>query len=237
MCTIRAVKRGNKTFLLKNLDADQNSFGWALFDVFCPKNYPHCGLVGHTQQGVNSGLNSAGLGLVIAISRDPFLIYEKEEELRTVLNAALLAGHANVKSALAEIKRFSRTHRWMTGGNALLADKRRIAVVEHFGRKARSKSTTEGFFFRANHSVFGVVDNAYADDDSVARHQVMNDFLKKLYKDMPRLNREDIRKQCKAMLREKPVLNRRTRGSMVIDIESGRVDYCIGKTAWRTFQW
>ena len=122
----------------------------------------------------------------------------------------------------------------MFGGNVMLADSQHISVTEYFGGKAQSQILEEGFLTRANHSVFGVVQNV--GENSAARYTQMKGFLEDLYPQLPDLDREAVIVRCKSVLRQEPILNTNTRSSFVIDIQERRVDYMIGDENWRTLR-
>ena len=191
-------------------------------------------LVDHNQQGVNSGLNAAGLGLLISRSRKREDPTPERMELRTVLNAEVLTRFSDVPTAVAHVEAYAQAHPGMFGGNVMLANPRHLSVTEYFGGEARSEMLEEGFLARANHSVLGVVDNVA--ENSVARYARMTGFLEDLYPQLPDLDRETVIARCKAALREAPILNPNTRSSFVIDIQERRVDYKIGDGAWQTFR-
>ena len=88
MCTIAAMIHGQKVFMLKNFDYRATPTGWVQFETF-DGGHSHFALVDHAQQGLNSGLNAAGLGLEISRSGcdDPT---PERDEVRTVLNGGLL---------------------------------------------------------------------------------------------------------------------------------------------------
>jgi len=233
MCTIGAMISGDKTFLLKNFDFRSTPTGWAYLQTFEEK-YPHFALVDHAQAGLNSGLNSAGLGLLISRSRCGDPTTPEREERRTVLNGEVLAGYADVESAVAHIEAYAQLHPEMFGGNVLLADEDRISVTEYFGGNARSEIREKGFLLRANHSVFGLIDNR--GESSLSRYDQMAAFLSDRCQRLADLDREDIIAQCKALLLTPPVLNPNTRSSFVIDIQDRRVDYRVGVAPWQTFR-
>ena len=91
MCTIAAMARGSRTIMLKNFDYKATPTGWVWFHGF-DGQHAHFALVDHAQQGLNSGLNCKGLGLQISRSRADAPTPERSE-LRTVLNAEVLANH------------------------------------------------------------------------------------------------------------------------------------------------
>ena len=97
-CTIGAISRDSKVFLLKNFDFPVVPVSWAEFR--CIQGYDHLAPVDHDQQGVNSGLNNRGLGLVIFYSD----IGKEGAEKRTILNAEILSKYDNVEEAVQRIK-------------------------------------------------------------------------------------------------------------------------------------
>ena len=233
MCTIGAMICENKTFMLKNFDYRPFPTAWTYFQTF-DHGHPHFALVDHNQQGVNSGLNAAGLGLLISRSRKPEDPTPEQQELRTVLNAEVLTRFSDVAAGVEHIEEYARTHPYMFGGNVMLADPQHISVTEYFGGKAQSQILEEGFLARANHSTFGVVQNV--GENSAARYTQMKGSLENLYPQLPNLDRETVIARCKAILREPPILNPNTRSSFVIDIQERRVDYMIGDGDWETFR-
>tara|TARA_B100001123_G_scaffold425390_1_gene538177 strand:- start:3984 stop:4292 length:309 start_codon:yes stop_codon:yes gene_type:complete len=102
---------------------------------------------------VNSGLNEHGLALQISQSgrRAPT---PEREELRTALNAEVLARCNTVEQAVEELETYAREHPAMLGGNVMLGDSRSISVTEYCGGNAQSEILEEGVVIRANHSVF-----------------------------------------------------------------------------------
>ena len=233
MCTIGAMIYGDQTFMLKNFDYGPSPTGWTVFETF-NGGYPHFALVDHDQRGVNSGLNITGLGLLISRSKKPEEPTPEQMELRTVLNAEVLTRFSDVAEAAAHVEAYARAHPEMFGCNVMLADARHISVTEYFGGKTRSQISEAGFLARANHSVFGVVENVA--ENSVARYARMAGFLEDLYPQLSDLDRETGIARCKTVLRETPILNPNTRSSFVMDIQERRVDYKIGDGAWQTFR-
>ena len=72
----------------------------------------------------------------------------------------------------------------------VLADPQHISVTEYFGGRAQSQILEEGFLARANHSVFGVVQNV--GENSAARYTQMKGSLENLYPQLPNLDRETV---------------------------------------------
>ncbi|NKB70010.1 MAG: hypothetical protein GKR89_23290 [Candidatus Latescibacteria bacterium] len=233
MCTIGAVTHEGRTFLLKNFDYPAFPTGWAHFHSF-DGGHDHFALVDHDQQGLNSGLNAAGLGL--QISRSKCLDEDTPErvERRTVLNAEVLNRCSRVEEAVQQVEDFARAHPDMLGGNVMLADLERIAVSEYFNGQVQSEVLEKGFLARANHSILGVVDNET--EDSVRRYERMVNFLQELFAWFPALDGDDIVERCRKVLRQEPLLNTHTRSSFVVDIEEQRVDYKVGDRPWQTFR-
>ena len=232
MCTIGGIIQGDKTFLLKNFDYRAVPTGWAYFEDF-DGGHPHFALVDHGQQGVNSGLNSAGLGLQISRSRCEEPDSPESEELRTVLNGEVLSKCGTVEEGVACIEEYASEHPEMFGGNVMLADAQRISVTEYFDGRARSEIVEQGYLARANHSVFGLVDNA--GENSILRYERMVEFLQQLYAWFPTLDRDDVVERCRAVLRQPPLRNENTRSSFVIDVQERRVDYLVGDGGWKVF--
>jgi len=232
VCTIGAIIQGEKTFLLKNFDYRPFPTGWTFFQTFDERS-PHFALVDHDQRGVNSGLNAQGLGLQISrsASKDPDT--PEREELRTVLNAQVLSCCSNVEEGVAYIEKYAAEHPEMFGGNVMLGDANRISVTEYFGGKAQSEIVEEGFVARANHSIFGLIDNA--GENSVRRYERMTEFLQNLWAWFPTLDQEDVIDRCRAVLRQPPILQESTRSSFVIDVQEKRVDYAVGGGPWKRF--
>lgn len=236
MCTIGAVSHGNKTFLLKNFDyLPDTSLAWARFQPFGAP-FPHFALVDHFQQGVNSGINTAGLGLVIAES-DPDFWEEKKKELRTVINGEILAKCKNVKYALKKLRAYVRTNPEMIGGNIIFGDTSNIAVMEYLKRKTKFEILANGFLARANQSVFGLRNDwDNYELSSVERYEKMESFLKRLFRELPDLNCEEIIDRCKKVLRTKPILNKFTLSSVVMDVQKRIIEFKIGNGRWQKFQ-
>jgi hypothetical protein len=232
MCTTGAIIQGDKSFLLKNFDYRPVPTGWAFFETF-DGGHPHFGLIDHGQQGVNSGLNAAGLGLQISRSGWDDPTTPEKEELRTLLNGEVLAQCGSVAEGIARIEGYAAEHPQMLGGNVMLADAERISVTEYLGGKAQSEVVEEGYLARANHSVFGLIDNA--SEGSVVRYERMVEFLQELYAWFPTLDRDDVVERCRKLLRQEPILNGNTRSSFVIDVQEGRVDYVVGGGPWQVF--
>jgi len=222
-CTIGAISRDGKIFLLKNFDFSVVPVSWAEFR--CIQGYDHFALIDHDQQGVNSGLNNRGLGLVISYSD----IGKGGEEKRTILNAEILSRYDNVEEAVQRIKEYAEANPDMIGGNVILADPHKIAVVEYFGGKTASDMIEEGYLARANHSIFGIVDNTT--DNSQKRYKSMCSFLEDLLRDLP--PEGEVIERCKQRLRSKPILNENTRSSFVVYVQDGRIDYKIEDKEWR----
>lgn len=236
MCTIGAISRGDKTFLIKNFDyLPKTSLAWAHFQPF-GSPFPHFALVDHFQQGINSGLNIRGLGLVIAES-DPDFWEGKKKELRTVINAEILAKCKNVKQALIKLRKFASAHPEMIGGNFILGDHSHIAVIESLKRKFVFDTVENGFFARANQSVFGLRNDwDNFEVSNIDRYEKMESFLKRLFTELPNLNREEIIRRCKNRLRTRPIFNKFTLSSMIMDIQKRRIEFKIGNRRWQTFQ-
>lgn len=236
MCTIGAISHANKTFVIKNFDYLPNtSLAWTRFQPF-GSPFPHFALVDHFQQGVNSGMNIVGLGLVISES-DPEFWENKKKELRTVINAEILANCKTVKQALKKLRAYAHAHPEMIGGNVILGDISHIAVIEYLKRKSRFAIAKQGFFARANQSFFGLRDDwDNYEVSNVERHEKMESFLKRLFPLAPSLDREEIISRCKKVLRTKPILNKFTLSSMVMDIQKRRIEFKIGDKSWQTFQ-
>ena len=169
------------------------------------------------------------------ISRSKCLadVTPEREELRTVLNAEVLTRCADVEQALAQIEAYAVAHPEMLGGNVMLGDSEQIAVLEYFGGQVQSETMADGFLARANHSVLEVVDNKT--EESVRRYERMVDFLQGLYAWLPTLDAEDVMAQCRAVLRQEPILNGNTRSSFVVDVEGGQVDYLVGEGRWQSY--
>ena len=233
MCTIGAMLAPEKTFLLKNFDYLSTPTGWAYLETF-DGGHSHFALVDHAQQGLNSGLNAAGLALQISRSKCTDLDTPEREEIRTVLNGDVLARFHTVPDAVAHIEAFASEHPEMLGGNVMLADESHISVTEYFGGNAQSKIKTEGILLRANHSVFGLIDNH--GENSGSRYNQMQTFLNPTYPQIKDLGRAEIIDRCKDLLRTPPILNDNTRSSFVIDIQERRIDYMVGNSPWQTFQ-
>ena len=236
MCTIGAISHGDKTFVIKKFDyLPDTSLAWAHFRPF-GSPFAHFALVNHFQQGVNSGINTAGLGLVIAES-DPAFWEKKKRELRTVINAEILAKCKNVKQALKKLRSYARAHPEMIGGNVILGDGEYIAVMEYLKGKTRFEISESGFFARANQSVFGLrADFDNFELSNVDRYEKMESFLKRLFPLLPSLDRGEIIRRCKKILRTKPILNKFTLSSMILDIPKRRIEFKIGNGRWQTFQ-
>ena len=232
MCTIGAVIQNGRTFLLKNFDYPAVPTGWAHFTTF-DSGYPHFALVDHDQQGINSGLNDQGLALQISRSKCLADVTPEREELRTVLNGEVLTRCATVLEGVARIETYAEQHPEMLGGNVMLGDRERIAVLEYFGGEVKSEVVENGFLARANHLVLGVVDND--SEDSVRRYERMVDFLQDLYAWLPTLDGEDVLARCRAMLRQEPILNGNTRSSFVVEVEGGQVDYLLTRGRWQSY--
>lgn len=232
MCTMAAMIRGGRTVLLKNFDYRATPTGWVHFHGF-DGDREHFALVDHLQQGLNSGLNVSGLALQISRSRadDPT---PERSELRTVLNAEVLATCADVAQAVSHIEAYAANHPEMLGGNVMLGDGKRISVTEYFGGRFRSECTDDGTFVRANHSVFGLIDNVR--EGSLRRHEAMAGFVEATCARLEDLNTEAVIARCRERLREPPILQPATRSSFVIDVASRRVDWLVGSGRWQTFR-
>ena len=122
----------------------------------------------------------------------------------------------------------------MYGGNVMLADAGQISVTEYIGGRSKSEVLTEGYLVRANHSMFGLIDNQRG--NSPRRYAEMDAFVGALFADLGDLDREAIIRRCRDRLRTPPILQERTRSSFVIDVVDRRVDYCVGGGSWQTFR-
>jgi len=233
MCTIGGIVADGRTFLLKNFDYPPVPTGWAYFTPF-DEGIAHFALVDHGQRGVNSGLNQAGLGLQISRSKSNDPGSRESEELRTVLNAELLTGFSSVGSAVKHVEDFASKNPQMYGGNLMMADGESVSITEYIDGKCKSEIISEGFVTRANHSIFGLLDNA--NDRSIARHEEMDRFVRGLYSDIPDLDCGEIIARCRDALRKPPILNPHTRSSFSICSELKRVDYMVGNGPWRVFK-
>lgn len=228
-CTIGAVKKGSRTFLLKNFDYSPTPIGWAEFTMRGALR--HFALVDHEQQGVNSGLNEAGLGLVISSSDLPGA-YRLEK--RTRINARILSTCSSVNQALTLLEEYAYMNRDMRGGNFLFADKRKIAIAEHFLGRIRREVKEEGYIARANHSVLGVVNNF--NEGSGRRYRAMESFLKVLYEELDGLSDEEVLERCREVLLSPPILNDNTLGHIVIIIHELSFHYAARNKSWKTFR-
>ncbi len=213
--------------MLKNFDYHPVPVAWAEFSSF--GGYDHFALVDHDQQGVNSGLNKAGLALVISMSRLPG---SKGIEKRTKINAQILSNCNGVRQAIEMLREFASSNPDMLGGNVLLADKRHIGVVEYFAGKVKAEVMEEGYIARANHSIFGLVKN-YG-ERSGKRYEMMRGFLEGLYGDLDIITNEEVVQKCKKLLITEPILNDNTRSSFVIDIDRSQVYHNIRGREWKT---
>lgn len=118
------------------------------------------------QLGVNSGINSAGLAVILSYLdyRGPFeapndaqsgnLLKWKGDD-RGVANAALLARCTNVQEAVEFLYDFIPRYPGVTGGNHMLADASgQIAVFEHCNGQMQHQFYTEaGFTARGNNGL------------------------------------------------------------------------------------
>lgn len=231
MCTIGAVVSGGRTLLLKNFDYRPVPTGWA---HFVGQGHAHFALVDHDQKGVNSGMNDAGLALEISRSASSSPQSPERKELRTVLNGQILRSRASVQGALRAARAYVKDHPEMYGGNLIIGDRSRICVVEYLAGDCLTKSTRNGFFARANHSVFGLTENA--NQFSRLRYDRMFAFLASLHDVMDEMEIDGLFGLCRELLRTHPVLNGNTRSSMVMCPEELRVDYLVGDGDWRVFR-
>lgn len=226
-CTIGVISKGSKTFMLKNFDYRLVPVAWAVFSSF--GGYDHFALVDHDQQGVNSGLNKAGLALCISMSDLPG---GKRLEKRTKINAKVLSSCNEVGQAVEMLKEFATSNSDMLGGNVLLADEKHIGVVEYFGGKVKTEVKEEGYIARANHSIFGLVKNYR--ERSGKRYEMMRSFLDELYRDLDATMNEEVVRRCKKLLMTEPILHNSTRSSFVIDVDKSQVYYNIRGQEWKT---
>jgi hypothetical protein len=233
MCTIGGVIHDGRTFLLKNFDYPPVPTGWSLFTPF-NGGHPHFALVDHGQKGVNSGLNEAGLGLQISRSKSNDPDCKETEELRTVLNAELLNGFSGVEAAVEYAIDFVSRHPQMYGGNLMMADGESISIMEYLDGKSLYETVSDGHLARANHSIFGLMDNAQ--ENSIARFEEMYRFVGGLHSEIEDLDNEEVISRCREVLRSPPILNPHTRSSFSICIELRRVDYMVGDGSWGVFQ-
>lgn len=232
MCTMAAMTYEGRTFLFKNFDYRSTPTGWVNFHGF-EDDLEHFALVDHAQQGLNSGLNCEGLALQISRSRaeDPT---PERVELRTILNAEVLATCSTVAQALAHIETYVGAHPEMLGGNVLLGGRDGICVIEYSGGRCQSQTEKEGFLARANHSVFGLIDNARG--GSQERYEAMAAFTEETFSGLGDLETEAVMGRCRDRLREPPILQDATRSSFVMDVGAKRVDWLVGSGQWQTFE-
>ena len=99
--------------------------------------------------------------------------------------------------------------------------------------RAQTEVAEAGFLARANHSVFGLIDNAGV--DSVRRYEHMSAFLGDLWNEFADLDAEEVLARCREVLRQPSILRPTTRSSFVIDVRAQRVDYVVGDGPWETF--
>jgi len=231
VCTIASVIQNGKCYMLKNFDYRPVPTGWTRFEPF-DDDLAHFALVDHAQQGLNSGMNSAGLGLQISRSKcnDPS---PERLECRTILNAEILSRFSRVPEAVSYIEEFASMHPEMFGGNMMLADRNRISVTEYFGGNARSELLEDGYLVRANHSVFGLIDNE--GENSLTRLEAMTTFAEDIYNELPRLSEGEILDKCKERLRTGPILQDATRSSFILDIGKKTIHYMLGRGPWSSF--
>jgi hypothetical protein len=233
MCTIGGIISEGRAFLLKNFDYPPVPTGWAYFTPF-DGGIAHFALVDHGQRGVNSGLNEAGLGLQISRSKPPDPGSEESEEKRTVLNGEILNRFSSVGPALEYVERFVEENPRMYGGNLMLADAECISITEYIGGRSRSKTKSDGYLARANHSVFGLVENE--GEGTLERYRAMNRFLGEIYDEIAELDNDGAIARLRKALQEHPVLTPNTRSSFTICIEESRVDYMVGDGPWEKFR-
>jgi hypothetical protein len=155
-------------------------------------------------------------------------------ELRTVLNGEVLSRFSEVGEAMEHVEAFVSDHLEMFGGNLMMADENNVSITEYIDGKSRSEVVSEGYVARANHSVFGMSDNA--ENGSIARYTEMNGFLRDICSEIPDMNCDEVIARCRDLLRRPPILNTFTRSSFTICIEEGRVDYVVGEGPWKVFQ-
>ena len=231
MCTIGAVVSGGRTLLLKNFDYRAVPTGWA---HFLAQGHSHFALVDHDQKGVNSGMNDAGLALEISRSASSSPQSPERKELRTVLNGQILRSRASVQGAVRAVRAYVKDHPEMYGGNLIMGDRSRICVMEYLAGDCLTKSTKDGFLARANHSIFGLTENA--NQFSRLRYDRMLAFLASLHEVMDEMEIDGLFELCRGLLRTHPVLNGNTRSSMVVCHRELRVDYLVADGEWRVFR-
>ena len=232
MCTIGGLISRDTTLLLKNFDYPPSPTGWAYFSTF-DGGIPHFALVDHGQQGVNSGLNRDGLGLLISRSKATDPASPEALELRTVLNAEVLSRCSTVGQAIEQMEQYARQHPEMYGGNVILGDGHEISVSEYSAGRAMSQTVSDGYLARANHSEFGLLDNAT--EGSQMRRAKMLEFLRTLHPRIDGLQTDEILDACKPLLRSWPICHEATRSSFVILVQERRVEYMVGDGPWHTF--
>jgi hypothetical protein len=230
MCTIGGIIRDGTVLLFKNFDYPPVARGWAQL-IPSAHGHEHLALVDHDQRGVNSGLNRAGLGLVISRSEWDHPSSPESEELRTVANAEMLTRFSTVRDAVDHLEGYVRDHPRMYGGNVILADCGCLSVTEHLGEKHRTEIVTEGSIARANHSVFGLVNNEY--ESSQRRYSQMVAFLEGIEDKMARIGTPRLIDLGKRLLRTPPILNENTRSSFLIDLSNLAVHHLTGGERWR----
>ena len=231
MCTIAAIRRDSQTILLKSFDYRPVATGWSLFEDF-NGGHRQFSLVDHDQRGINSGLNEAGLALQISRSGKSGETPEREE-LRTVLNAEVLSTCSTVDEGVRKLESYAGDHPEMYGGNVILGDSEKISVTEYFEGSAKSEVVEDGVLVRANHSVFGLIDNRV--DQSEERFEEMTAFADGLYGDLDEVDNEAAFDRCKERLRTPPIFRDTTRSSFVIDVVGRRIDHTVKTRPWRTF--
>jgi len=115
-----------------------------------------------------------------------------------------------------------------------MADRKIITIMEYNDGKSRSEEVSDGYLARANHSIFGLMDNAQ--EGSIVRYEEMDKFVGGLHSEIEDLDNEEVIALCREVLRSPPILNSSTRSSFSICIELRRVDYMVGDGPWRVFQ-
>ena len=232
MGTMGAIANGDKTLMLMNLDRAPAAERWA----FLPgsgTDHRHFALLAHGRQGVDSGLNEAGLALQTSGSRHDGPDAPGRDEPGTVLHGQVLAACRTVAAGVAMIEAHAQRHPGMLGGHVMLAEAGSIAVIEYPGGRAVAETTANGYLARADHSLLGAADEATA--DRVVRYERMVEFLQELYAWFPALDSDDVVARCRTFLRQEPVLSPHTSTSLVMDVDDRRVHYMVGEEAWRVF--
>jgi hypothetical protein len=219
MGTIGALAYRARAFLLLSCDAALADPVWQRLPAGSGQ-WPAAGLLA-ADRGACAGAGQAGL-VVAAIGEDAGLEALQRAVPRILTEAASLAEAVSLAERLATAA---------TSGCLGLADATGVALVEVVDGESRVEVTENGFLARSCPGL----DEAMEEGNALGeiRGERMTAFLEGLYAWLPALDEDDVAARCRAVLRQEPILNPRTRASLYADLADGRVDLAIGDGPWQ----